>query len=76
MVIDTQFQLGTNTLCIYDQHLIRMGRAVDRMPATGQKTWLQSIQIARVVNESQQESETAQMSKFMHSWLSRGQDEA
>ena len=70
IAIEMQFQLGTDGLSVVNHHLITRGQeVVEAMSALGQKTWLQSIQIACEVYEKERESETMQMRNAMYSWL-------
>ena len=70
LAIDAQFSLDVDGLLPQDRHLITRGRqSVNEMMATGQKTWLQSIQIAREVYESEIESETTQLRNSIYSWM-------
>jgi hypothetical protein len=62
LAIDAQFSLDVNSLLPQDCHLItRDWQSVNEMMATGQKTRVQSIQIAREVYESEIESKTTQL---------------
>jgi hypothetical protein len=56
---------------LLDRHLIDHSCiAVDQINAIGQKTWLQSIIIAREIYESEIESETSQLRNLMYaSWM-------
>jgi hypothetical protein len=70
LAIKTQFRLDVEGLLPQDCHLITHGKeSVEQMTATGQKTWLQSIQIACEVYESEIELETMQLQNLMYSWM-------
>jgi hypothetical protein len=62
LAIETQFCLDVEGLLPQDRYLITRGKeSVEQMAATGQKTWLQSIQIARKVYKSEIKLETTQL---------------
>jgi hypothetical protein len=71
--IETQFQLGSESLLSFDQHYIKHGGdRVDRMSAASKKAWLHHVLIAREVFKSAVENMTTQMRDSMYRWLHTG----